>query len=438
MRHRIIIIYSLIFFLIFSCTARESTYITTPVPTPLQLTPKPTKLPTATATRLASTPTNTPPSTPSSLLLSRLDTPQTIKWIITQKQNGASLNSVTDQLVEAEKILPKTAIISIATQASWAVEADLNQDEITEWVLSLWTHDDVESCGADLGGEVIILNERGLLYTFNDQDYTQLEGDKGVTPVVALSADITGDNRPDLILQNRHCSSTGYATEFFMISPENSTFKVTQWNNDDVLSNAFMSANASVELDPDTPRQIVIHRINMGYAPSQGRERWHTFSWVNNSLKLVNTRYQDTSVRAYLLHDANRLFENSEFDAAIEIYTKVIQEQQLEDIIEPFEDGGKNAVQSFAAFRLMLIATHANNPNEMQRWSQWLEQNSNEAWVIYSVHLFKQLETQSQNLKQICEQVRQFSKEAYPWKYDPWIDAGYANPILAPHDLCPL
>ncbi|MEM9775403.1 MAG: hypothetical protein AAF902_12545, partial [Chloroflexota bacterium] len=369
---------------------------------------------------------STPVSTP--INITNLTKTELINWIINHKQIGSSLSSVSSLLEQAQRIPPEESLIPESTSAA---KADFDQDGNEEWIFSLLTDEEVDSCSAQLGGEVIILNEFGILFQFNEQDYSQIDG-AGIAPAISLISDINNDGYLDIILQNQYCQFAGRASESFMVSSVTGSFEVKNWQVEGRTYKSFLGSAGTVQWDPADTRTLKIYPISQRH-----QEKGHAFIWKDNQLTLIETILQEPVERYFLLLDTNTELSKLDFQSAKANYQRIISDTSLIDIVIASEDDGKNAVQSFAAFRLMLIAAQENNSSALSQWSNWMEINAEEDWIVESTQLFVELFNEEQDFSIICKQVNQLSKENFPWKFDPWISAGFPHPDLYPIDLCP-
>jgi hypothetical protein len=248
--------------------------------------------------------------------------------------------------------------------------------------------------------------------------------------------DMTGDGRPEVIMESSSCGSGGCTSLFQILSGHNGTIHAQ--------ASRIQMTHAKAALEDQTGDgllDLIIHGEPFG-GHMVGPRRGLTAVWTWNGQGMVEAFFeQDPSIyRVHLLYEANDAFGQQDDMTAETLYLQVITDGSLKDTAtywgEPKRLSDYDDIRRFAAFRLILLYLRQGNSAEAAVWGEWLLTNYPDATITAAAQqLFNEWEV-SYDLAAACTFIAgQFAGTHLTGKLH---FMGYGNPSLDSSDLCPL
>ncbi len=350
-------------------------------------------------------------------------------------------------------------VCRILAEAQWrqaedtCSEADLNDDEVDEWLLTIDYSRLQEGEQPPLlqeghPGDLWIVGEDGMLHQVRDEG--ELDFFSGAPQLVEL-ADMTGDEQPEAIVTYTTCGAhTCYHYYQVIGAPDGPVRSLVQLPEDgqpaeetipETVSLAYVDQEEVRDANDDELPDLVIHGGIVGSAGAGiQRARTEIWSWSGEAVTLAEQVWEETNYRHHWLYNANYAFDQEEYDIASARYEEVIVNPDLENVafFSGTDEDVYDYARQFAGFRLSLMPLMRGDITESTRWRNWLNEEYPDAAITAAAdRLFSEWESNGNNLAAACDVVTgQLQSADNPT--GPLSDMGYNNPSLTAETVCPI
>ncbi len=339
------------------------------------------------------------------------------------------------------------------------VTGDFDGDLRDDWVIVVSDPSFVSATAGQYPAAVWVLSKDGLFKLESDGISAEL-APPAQSHTITQIADMTGDARPELLVEQTACGPATCIHTIRVISAANGPLANIVLNNAPSASlsgsngtaNAITQAQATLNLESPTNGALPQLRVFSGGIDAQGsgivRTATTFWGWMpdTNSISYLRQELEPTNYRHLLLYEANSLTQSDDglvtsdsilLAAGMQLYQRVINASDLLDP-EPFENvepGPANASEQFAAFRLVYLNAAINNREQAELWMSFLESAySGEAMTIGARAMYDSV------LVGAAPQAGCAAAQSVMSGYDNPVGAlsnlGYGNPSLSAADLC--
>ncbi|MFW6135705.1 MAG: tetratricopeptide repeat protein [Chloroflexota bacterium] len=279
----------------------------------------------------------------------------------------AMLNS--DQTLEA--VLDTLATWSMSSPGAeseiassvWAEAADLDGDGADEWLITLPVPE--RGCGPTWCPAYLVLYQmRDGLF----QPRTVIRGApphevRMQHPELRRIEDINADGNTEILLQQRWCGAHTCFTGLTV-----GRWDGTTWH--DLAASPINQAYTELTVedrDGDGVLEFTLHGGMVG-SVGAGLQRQHTliFDWEEGAYRLVEDIPDPSDHPYYLMLDANTALAERDWDRALELAERAVNNPDFEDSMVPVEEVDKRRIISYAAVEAMLVHAHRGATAEMQ------------------------------------------------------------------------
>lgn len=333
----------------------------------------------------------------------------------------------------------RSALVAAGRQTGlqdWSA-ADLDGDLQDEWIVRLNTlpgEPDYQEFAFGTTNQLWIVNQGGVVYRSET-----LPAPSGV----AGFGDVTGDGRPEVWLRAADCGASTCYASYRIVSAEGGSFRNI------VAPDPATGATVIGMTNPDIPilfdhtgdgvADFTLHGGTLGSAGA-GIMRPYTdiWAWDGSALAKVETLLDGTNWRHHILYEANELFAQSNYPAAILAYEAVINDASLQTYahFNASETQAYTDMSLFAAFRLILADVQVGEGDRAASRLAWLQTTYPAAAVTIGAGHFLATWEATAALTDACQSAVQ-EMSAYPNVTGVLTDMGYGNPSLTLNDLCP-
>lgn len=353
-------------------------------------------------------------------------------------------------------------VCRVLAEAQWrqtedtCAEADLDNDEIDEWLLTIdytrLQEGEQPPLLQEQGhpGDFWIVGDDGLLHQVREEEEPDFFA--GAPQLMEL-VDMTGDEQPEAIVSFTTCGAHTCFNYYQVIgAPDGPVRNLVQLPEDgagepietpipETIGLAYVGDEEVRDANDDELPDLVISGGIVGSAGAGiQRSRTEIWSWSGEAITLAEQEWEETNYRHHWLYNANYAFDQEELDVAATRYEEVIVNPNLENVA--FSSGSDEDVydyaRQFAAFRLSLMPLMRGDITESTRWSNWLMEEYPDAPITAAAErLFSEWESNGNNLAAACDVVTgQLQSANNPT--GPLSDMGYNNPALTAESVCPI
>ena len=194
---------------------------------------------------------------------------------------------------------------------------------------------------------------------------------EGGRPALQTVRDFTGDGRPELLMLWESCGAHTCFAQAELLRWDGSGFENLWLGRSDDLP----SPNIEVQ-EPlsDGSTAISIRAMGIGSAGAGPyREIRRTWTWRSESgrFEVLEETLADPYFRIHALHDADQAALDSDFDAAIEAYSRVMEDGTLDDWISG--EDGRAALRAYATFRQIVVFSIVDNMEDAEAGMLFLQ-----------------------------------------------------------------
>jgi hypothetical protein len=354
----------------------------TPTPTPTE-TPIPT--PTYTPTPVPPTPTLTP--VPQDALVPRGEvtppppdfnpTPppppdpaaedleewvrEYVELVTAMLNSGESLEMVLETLITWSRS-PESPQ-GDPSSATWAKTADMDGDGANEWLMSLPVPE--RGCGATLCPAYVVIFDvdEGLFkprYVIRGLPPHEIQMQ---FPSLRRIQDINDDGELEVLIQKRWCGAHTCFTGLTV-----GRWDGVRWHDlaADPISQAYTDLTIE-DRDGDGVVEFTMHGGTFG-SVGAGLQRQHTlvFDWQNGAYRLVADVPDPSDHPYYRMLDANTALAEGNWERALDLATRALNNPNFEETMAPVEDVDKRRIISYAAVEAMLVHAHRGDVAQME------------------------------------------------------------------------
>jgi hypothetical protein len=240
---------------------------------------------------------------------------------------------------------------AVAQNSGTVQLADFTGDQVPEWVVSI-QDPTVEPLGPLPPGQLyIFMCQAGAYQQAYDSGYTE----DSSLPTVQATTDVTADGQNDLLYTVSLC---GAHTCF-------DTLSVIRWNGTafgNVVVGDSMLSYSTIRTVPGSGDAVNIEMYggtigSVGAGPQ--RPRTKLWGWNGSAIVLLDTQLDPALYRFHLVNDADDAAANGEASLALELYTRVIDDDALlswEAVTDEREH-----LEGYALYRSMILHLLAGN-----------------------------------------------------------------------------
>ncbi len=348
------------------------------------------------------------------------------QWLTRAYQTGLPDNEVAAQLLAAQWL--KRA-------EDWAT-LDSDGDGVLEWVAALSAPDAVPYSPDAYPGDLWVIGPGGILY-----QYAAATGAvETQAPQIVAVIDMTGDGRPDLMVDEHFCGAHTCFGNYRLLSAHDGALRnvVSADLPDPVISMSYPTVEVR-DATGDGILDFVVHGGNIG-SVGAGTVRTYTeiWAWNDGAFTRQQTVLDPTTWRHHILYEANAEAAAGQLERAAQLYEQVINDPNLEN---PFPFEGEEAdvypaLAQLAAFRLVVVQLQLEQPDGAQVWRDWLATNHPEGLIAQAANAFYETWVGSNALDQACG-AAQAILGSVENPAGVITNLGYGNPGLTSADFCP-
>jgi hypothetical protein len=382
-------------------------------PSPIILTP----LHTQTSTIQSNLPCPIPVGTPIPLNVSEFEGLPTN--IVQYLNSGADFSTLVS-------ILENTERLPVDSQG-WVVD-DFTGDYLNDMAITLINPE-----------SEFILPEGTLIFGQCQEDHYEIvfqspERSGWSAPVIFFSNDLNGDQVSDLLIGRQSCGAHTCFTQLEALVWSGYTLENRlQGTSDDMPS-------PNIEVNPETKEITVTAEGigSVGAGPYRRFIRKWTWDEAQEAFLPSTDTYLPSNYRIHTLHDADQAAQDGDYEEAIELYKAVIEDDELQDYMEPAVE--RPQLAAYASFRLMLTYLLMNEISQAET-THSLIMTDYPAGSLASdfarmADAFWNDYQSSGDIGSACLVAQSFA-DSNPETILETLYYGYANPIYEARDICP-
>lgn len=322
----------------------------------------------------------------------------------------------------------------------WAA-ADFDGDLKDEWVLVLYPPSVIPATVFGKPGNLWVVNGNGVIYRY----YESVDPDSGqVAPAVVGVADLTGDNLPELVIDEHTCGAHTCFGNYQILSSRDGSLQNIVERTPTFAEEPTNVINMSypdtrfVDHNQDGLMDFLVHGGNIGSVGAGiVRTRTEVWSWSGTAVTLAETILDFTEYRHHILYEANDLMAEGELDQALSLYEQAIDDTTL--ITPEFLNSQAEtyaAISQFATFRLILIDLLQGDMDNATSRLTSLTQNYPETATTQAATTLVNDWAGAESMASVCAAI-ETDLEAFDNPTGALADLGYGNPSLTGADYCP-
>lgn len=349
-------------------------------------------------------------------------------------------------------------VCSVLADAQWrqtedtCSEADLDNDQVEEWLLTIdysrLQEEQPPLLQEGHPGDFWVVGSEGLLYQVRNEEEPDFFAS---APQIVELVDMTGDELPEAIIVFTTCGAHTCYNYYQIIGAPDGTVRnlvelpaeeeAVEETIADTIGLAYVDQEDIRDATDDELPDLVIHGGIVGSAGAGiQRARTEIWSWSGKAITLAEQQWEETTYRFHWLYNANYAFDQEEYDVARTRYEEVIVNPNLEDVAfsSGSDEDAYDYTRQFAAFRLALLPLMRGDITESTRWRNWLHEEYPDAPIASAAdRLFSEWESNGNNLAAACDVVTSLLESAEN-PTGPLSDMGYNNPSLTAETVCPI
>jgi hypothetical protein len=245
----------------------------------------------------------------------------------------------------------------------WAESTDMDGDGANEWLVSLPIPE--RGCGVTFCPAYLVVFEvDGELfkprYVIRGNPPYEIQMQSPERPRIQ---DVNADGETEVLIQQRWCGAHTCFTGLTV-----GRWDGTSWHNlaADPISQAYTDLTIE-DRDDDGVLEFTMHGGIFG-SVGAGLQREHTliFDWEDGAYRLVQDIPDPSDHPYYLMLDANTALAKGDWDWALELTTRAVDNPDFEDSMVPVEDVDRRRIISYAAIEAMLVHAHQGEISAME------------------------------------------------------------------------
>jgi hypothetical protein len=269
--------------------------------------------------------------------------------------------------------------------------------------------------------------------------YTSPPSTELAAPFIREAQDINGDGIPDLLTTRETC---GAHTCSYQVD-------VLVWREDefqsifpDVTTDIPLSFTSLEGPQENGSYDVVITGTGIasaGAGPFRVYSRVWSYDPESGLYQLSGTFLHESNFRIHFVHDADQAFLDGDFETALELYDRVINDSSLDDWIA--EQEGARTLAAYASYRRVLTFLQLGQLENGQAELTTLQgsfqpETTGFAYVELAQTLWDEFQASS-DVALACQAVRDYAQAHTDTILDP-LYYGYANRTYVAIDICPI
>lgn len=258
-------------------------------------------------------------------------------------------------------------------------------------------------------------------------------------PFIRAAQDLNGDDIPDLLTTRETCGAHTCSHQIDIFS----------WIEGS-LQSIFPDVTTDIPLsfvDLEGPQENGSYDVvvtgsgiaSAGAGPFRRFSRVWTYDIGTGLFQLSHTYLHDSNFRIHWVHDADQAVFDGDLEIALDLYARVINDDNLDDWIA--EQEGASTLAAYAMYRRVLtflqLGQLENGRTELTLLqSSYQSEMSGYGYVELAQTLWDEYEA-SGDLALACVAAREFTQSHTTIILDP-LYYGYANKTYVAEDLCPI
>ncbi len=275
--------------------------------------------------------------------------------------SGEDIQAVLDTLIAWSA--PAEEAESELASYVWAESADLDGDGADEWLITLPVPE--RGCGPTWCPTYLVVFETtdGLFRPWYVVRGAPPEEVQMQHPELRLIEDINADGETEVIVEQRWCGAHTCFTGLTV-----GRWDGARWHDlaADTISQAYTDLTIE-DRDGDGVLEFVMHGGTFG-SVGAGLQRQHTliFDWQDGAYRLVEDTPDPSDHPYYLMLDANTALAEGNWERALELATRAVDDPDFEEPMAPVEEVDKRRIVSYAAVEAMLVHAHRGEVDRME------------------------------------------------------------------------
>lgn len=253
-------------------------------------------------------------------------------------------------------------------------------------------------------------------------------------PEIIFSNDLNGDHVSDLLVGRQSCGAHTCFTQLEALLWKGERLENRlQGTSEDMPS-------PTIEVDPESKEITVIAEGIGSVGAGPYRRFYRQWAWDEDQEAFLPS--PDISLpspyRIHALHDADQAAENGDYGEAVELYTRVIEGDELQDFMDPEIE--RPQLAAYASFRLMLTYLLMNDIDEAEAvyasiMTNYLADSATSDFALLSDAFWMEYQS-SDDVGSACLAAISFADTHQETILDA-LYYGYANPSYEAADICP-
>lgn len=334
--------------------------------------------------------------------------------------------------VELEEALNEAGV---ANQPTSVAVADFTGDGLNDLAISIF--DPASEQMPPKGRLVIYLCEGGMYWIgFNQPTEEPLYGG----PHLWYWQDLNGDNAAELVTSEATCGAHTCFEKARILAWDGSAFKDRLKGKNDDLPFPLIEVR-----DPDGDGVFSLEITgsgigSVGAGPQRSLTRVWGFDPGEEGWLFAEEVLGGSNFRIHALHDAETAATKGDFDAAMVLYQRVMDDPSLDDWLDPEVERAN--LSAFAGYKMIVIhlIRGADNLAEttLNQLGKAFPPESPQSAYVEMASLFRTTH-QEHGFEEACQQAMSYAENNPSVVTQPLGPAafGYANPEFTPQDMCP-
>jgi hypothetical protein len=388
---------------------------------------------TATALSYLVTPTSTPmqpegrqcPIPPGEPALPVLSPASAIPNQVLAYLNAGGDASALQSYLETGRFLP--------VEGLGITQMDFNANGYQDLALTILN---LESIDVIPSGTLLLFECTGKQYALN---YSTPQAPDLGTPIIYAAQDLNGDTTIDILVGYKHCGAHTCSIQAEALLWNGTTLEnVFQGTTEDLPT-----PTVELRMSPTSgPVEIAITAngiLSVGAGPFRPITRIWTWDETTHTFVPTEEFQHPPTFRIHVLHDADKAAELGDFDTAITLYNRVVEDDTLQDWGE--EELTRTQLVAYAMYRRVLTHLQENEPELALAALNMIDASFSvgeigSAYTDMAELLWNTYQVEG-DLHTACGSVQTFASRNSESILDP-LYYGYANPSYAAADMCPL
>jgi len=257
-------------------------------------------------------------------------------------------------------------------------------------------------------------------------------------PELLAAQDLNGDQADDLLFGLPNCGAHTCFVQIQALTWLNGQAQVRLRGQSDDLP------YPDIQIEPGSngglPRIAVTGTGigSVGAGPYRQRTRYWSWDAAAEAFVVSGEIERPAQYRIHALNDAQQASAQGEFATAEQLYTRVIDDDNLQDWMDPATERAN--LSAFAQFRLVVIFQQSGQPDRAGKAYDQLQSDHPQGTTGHSyaelADAFWQTVQAGADIGTACRAASSYASANSQTILDP-LYFGYANPTYGPSDVCP-